>query len=208
MDQGPAGSLQERLEGYHRISRIRARRCHSAHCNHRGASLRHRKARQSLRSFRPRQAPRVHPMACQTTGGISRRQAHRRAHRFAHPALGIARRVRNLSHRCHGGGVEPRKLFQREAILDVLHWSPDSRHIFFSFLNGSVDGKYQDAQSRVYWVDAQSDAAAPAPVRWASEFPGAIMGFSVSPSAHWSPRGDWERKSNSMPRKHPAVVLF
>ena len=49
-------------------------------------------------------------------------------------------------------GGEPRKLLQREAILDVVHWSPDSRHIFFSFLNGSVEGKYQDAQSRVYWV--------------------------------------------------------
>ena len=105
-------------------------------------------------------------------------------------------------------GVEPRKLFQREAILDVLHWSPDSRHIFFSFLNGSVDGKYQDAQSRVYWVDAQGDAAAPEPVRWARNSRARLWGFRCRRRAHWSPRGDWERKSNSMPRKHPAVVLF
>jgi dipeptidyl aminopeptidase/acylaminoacyl peptidase len=74
---------------------------------------------------------------------------------------------------------------QREAILDVLHWSPDSRHIFFSFLNGSVDGKYQDSQPRVYWVGVQGAAKAddaPAPIRWAARFQGAIMGFSVLPA--------------------------
>jgi dipeptidyl aminopeptidase/acylaminoacyl peptidase len=78
-------------------------------------------------------------------------------------------------------GGEPRKVLQREAILDVLHWSPDSRYCFFSFLNGSVEGKYQDAQSRVYWVDTQGDAAAPGPSRWAPDFQGAIAGFSVLP---------------------------
>ncbi len=78
-------------------------------------------------------------------------------------------------------GGEPRKLLQREAILDVLHWSPDSRYCFFSFLNGSVEGKYQDAQSRVYWVDTQGDSTAPVPSRWAPDFQGAITGFSVLP---------------------------
>jgi dipeptidyl aminopeptidase/acylaminoacyl peptidase len=76
-------------------------------------------------------------------------------------------------------GGEPRKLLQREAVLDAMHWSPDSRHIFFSFLNGAVEGKYQDAQSRVYWVDAPDDpAAAPALARWAPDFQGAILGFA------------------------------
>jgi dipeptidyl aminopeptidase/acylaminoacyl peptidase len=78
-------------------------------------------------------------------------------------------------------GGEPRKLLQREAILDVIRWSSDSRHIVFSFLNGSVEGKYQDAQSRVYWVDAQGDAAAPVLARWAPDFQGAIGGFAVLP---------------------------
>jgi dipeptidyl aminopeptidase/acylaminoacyl peptidase len=91
-------------------------------------------------------------------------------------------------------GGEARKLLQREAVLDVLHWSADSRRIFFSFLNGSVEGKYQDAQSRVYSVgaqgdaqgdapgDAQSDAAAAALARWAPQFQGAIAGFSLLPA--------------------------
>src|ERR1700722_1929505 len=76
-------------------------------------------------------------------------------------------------------GGEPRKLLQREAMLDVLHWSPDGQHIFFSFLNGSVEGKYQDAQGRVYWVDVQSDAATSTLARWGPQFQGSINGFSV-----------------------------
>ncbi len=76
-------------------------------------------------------------------------------------------------------GGEPSKLVQREAILDVLHWSRDSRHVLFSFLNGSVDGPYRDAQSRVYWVDAQDTASAPALARWAPRFQGALTGFAA-----------------------------
>jgi dipeptidyl aminopeptidase/acylaminoacyl peptidase len=75
-------------------------------------------------------------------------------------------------------GGEPRALLQREAILDGLHWSSDSRHIYFGFLNGSVEGPYQDAQSRVYWVDAQPDASAASLARWAPQFQGAVMGFA------------------------------
>lgn len=77
-------------------------------------------------------------------------------------------------------GGEPRKLLQREAILDVLHWSADGRRIFFSFLNGSVEGHYQDAQSRVYSVDADGDGdgSAASLVRWAPKFQGAITGFA------------------------------
>jgi len=86
-------------------------------------------------------------------------------------------------------GGEPRKLLQREAVFDALHWSLDSRHIFFSFLNGSVEGKYQDAQSRVYWVDAEGDAGAGALVRWAPDFQGAIAGFSVLPSGALAAEG-------------------
>jgi dipeptidyl aminopeptidase/acylaminoacyl peptidase len=78
-------------------------------------------------------------------------------------------------------GGEPRRVLQREAILDGLHWSSDSRHIFFGFLNGSVEGPYQDAQSRVYWVDASGDSAAPAVARWAPQFQGAVMGFAALP---------------------------
>ena len=69
-------------------------------------------------------------MARQTTGGISGRQ------RIA--LLTDSRTERWESLDAYGiylidaaAGGEPRKLLQREAILDVLHWSPDSRHILF-----------------------------------------------------------------------------
>jgi len=74
-------------------------------------------------------------------------------------------------------GGEPRKLVERPAVLDSVHWAPDSRHIFFSFLNGSVEGSYQDAQPRVYWVDAVAPAARLS--RWA-KFPGAVTGYTVT----------------------------
>src|SRR5580704_3906008 len=75
-------------------------------------------------------------------------------------------------------GSVPRKLLQREAFLDVLHWSADGRHVLFGFLNGSVDGPYQDAQSRVYWVNSE-DASL---VRWAPKFQGAINSFAPLPN--------------------------
>jgi dipeptidyl aminopeptidase/acylaminoacyl peptidase len=74
-------------------------------------------------------------------------------------------------------GGPPRKLVQRPAVLDSMHWAPDSRHIFFSFLNGSVEESYQDAQPRLYWVDAVSAGARL--TRWA-KFAGAVTGYTVT----------------------------
>jgi dipeptidyl aminopeptidase/acylaminoacyl peptidase len=59
-----------------------------------------------------------------------------------------------------------------QAVYDKIAWAPDSRHIFFSFLNGSVEGPYQDAQPRVYWADASGPPNAHP--RWAAKFTGAV----------------------------------
>ena len=75
------------------------------------------------------------------------------------------------------GGGQPRKLVERPAVIDSVHWTPDCRHIFFSFLSGSVEGDYQDAQPRVYWIDAIASGARPA--RW-GKFPGAVTGYTVT----------------------------
>ncbi len=77
-------------------------------------------------------------------------------------------------------GGTPRKLLQKEAILDNIRWAADSRHIFFSFLNGSVEGAYRDAQSRVYWVDAGDTAGTIA--RWGAKFTGAFTGYAPMPN--------------------------
>lgn len=37
------------------------------------------------------------------------------------------------------------RIEQAQAIFEEMQWAPDSRHLFFSFLNGSVEGQYEDA---------------------------------------------------------------
>ncbi|HUJ22682.1 MAG TPA: prolyl oligopeptidase family serine peptidase [Bryobacteraceae bacterium] len=79
-----------------------------------------------------------------------------------------------------GGPVQ--KLVQREAFLENMRWASDSRHIFFSFTNGSVEGAYLDAQQRVYWVGIPgNDTSSPSITRWAAAFTGAVMGYSPAP---------------------------
>ncbi len=83
---------------------------------------------------------------------------------------------------------EVRRVLHREAIIDTIRWAADSHHIFFSFLNGSVEGKYQDAQPRVYWVDSNaSDAGTASPpglfTRWGASFDGAITDYAVMPGS-------------------------
>lgn len=86
--------------------------------------------------------------------------------------------------------AEPVPLLQHpQAFLDRIEWSPDSSHVFFSFLNGSVEGAYKDAQERVYWANAEgngNDSCGPPAekrgcVRWASKFSGSIGGFAALP---------------------------
>ena len=81
--------------------------------------------------------------------------------------------------------AQPQLVSHASLIYDHIRWAKDSRHIFFIFLYGSVEGAYQDAQPRVYWVDA---GAAPGgkPAgdraqysRWAANFTGAMGEFNV-----------------------------
>jgi dipeptidyl aminopeptidase/acylaminoacyl peptidase len=69
------------------------------------------------------------------------------------------------------------------AVFDKMAWARDSRHIFFSFLNGSVEVPYQDAQPRVYWADATSGPEN-RHARWAAAFPGAVTDFDVATNGH------------------------
>lgn len=78
-------------------------------------------------------------------------------------------------------------LHHPQAFFDRIAWSADGRHVFFSFLNGSVEGPYQDAQERVYWVTAEgsgdqscgSSAGKQGCERWARQFFGSIGGFAA-----------------------------
>jgi len=73
-------------------------------------------------------------------------------------------------------GGEPQPLVRPHAFLDDLRWAPDSRHIFFSFTNGSAEGPYQDTQPRIYCARTNGDIK-----RWAAEFQGAPTSYAPSP---------------------------
>jgi len=87
-----------------------------------------------------------------------------------------------------GAPTMPRALSRGQSDYESLRWARDSRHVFFGFESGSLEGSYQDAQQRVYWVDAgnSNDAherdATPAATRWAANFGGAPLDYAVLPS--------------------------
>ena len=71
-------------------------------------------------------------------------------------------------------GGQPQALVRRQALLDNMRWAADSRSIFFSFTNGSVEGPYRDAQPRIYSAGVNGDPI----FRWASKFPGALASYA------------------------------
>ena len=81
--------------------------------------------------------------------------------------------------------AEPQLVSHTAVIYDHIRWAKDSRHIFFVFLYGSVEGPYQDAQPRIYWVDAgPSPGGNPTKergqhFRWGAKFDGAMAEFNV-----------------------------
>ncbi|HEV2615589.1 MAG TPA: prolyl oligopeptidase family serine peptidase, partial [Candidatus Acidoferrales bacterium] len=74
-----------------------------------------------------------------------------------------------------------------QAFFSSMEWATDSKHLFFSFLNGGVEGAYQDAQSRIYWVNVDGKTAERcgepgvglACERWGSKFTGSMNGFAA-----------------------------
>jgi dipeptidyl aminopeptidase/acylaminoacyl peptidase len=87
----------------------------------------------------------------------------------------------------NGAPAEPQAISRSQAVYDAIRWAKDSQHIIFAFENGALEGGYQDAQPRLYWVgagepDAKQESAAPITARWAAKFDGAVAGFSVLPS--------------------------
>jgi dipeptidyl aminopeptidase/acylaminoacyl peptidase len=74
----------------------------------------------------------------------------------------------------------PRQLTHNQAIEQDIHWSTDSRHVFFRVDTGSVEGKYQDTQTRLYWVDADNSAVQSAVQRWAPDFAGPVTDYAVA----------------------------
>jgi dipeptidyl aminopeptidase/acylaminoacyl peptidase len=70
--------------------------------------------------------------------------------------------------------VQPKQVTHNEAVETDLRWAPDSIHVFFRVDLGSVEGKYQDTQPRLYWVNADNNQLD----RWASDFTGAVASYA------------------------------
>jgi dipeptidyl aminopeptidase/acylaminoacyl peptidase len=73
-------------------------------------------------------------------------------------------------------GGTPRQLTNNQAIEDTLRWTPNGKSLLFAVHSGSVEGKYEDVQNRVYSVDIDNGAVH----RWASEFPGALADWAIT----------------------------
>ncbi len=71
----------------------------------------------------------------------------------------------------------PRQITHNQAEEQYLHWATDSKHIFFEVQYGSVEGKYKDTQTRLYWIDADTSEVQ----RWAADFEGAIGRYATTP---------------------------
>ncbi|HKW88735.1 MAG TPA: prolyl oligopeptidase family serine peptidase [Candidatus Acidoferrales bacterium] len=95
----------------------------------------------------------------------------------------------NLAEAAKGDDDPTPALTNPQAFFDRIQWSDDSRKIFFSFLNGSVEGPYQDAQGRIYSMSIgqipPAKCGSPANEltceRWGSEFTGSMSGFTALP---------------------------
>ncbi len=75
------------------------------------------------------------------------------------------------------GEAVPTRLTRNEAVELNLEWAPDGRHIFFMINQGSVEKKYEDAQPKLYWVDAETGAVQ----RWFAKFNGEVVKYAVTP---------------------------
>ena len=74
------------------------------------------------------------------------------------------------------GNQSPRQLTRNEALEQSIEWSTDSRHVFFQVDNGSVEGRYSNSQTRLYWVNADNGAVQ----RWAADFSGQVSHYGAA----------------------------
>lgn len=70
----------------------------------------------------------------------------------------------------------PQQLTHNQGVEEHLQWANDSRHLFFQMTYGSVEGKYKDSQTRLYWIDADTGEVQ----RWAGDFNGLVGGYAVA----------------------------
>jgi dipeptidyl aminopeptidase/acylaminoacyl peptidase len=76
-----------------------------------------------------------------------------------------------------GGEASPSRLTHNEAVEVNLEWAADNRHLFFQTELGSAEGKYEDPQPRLYWVDTGSGEIQ----RWFASDKGHVVRYTPMP---------------------------
>ena len=74
--------------------------------------------------------------------------------------------------------ITPVRLTRNEAVELNLEWAPDNRHVLFQVNLGSAEGKYEDPQPRLYWVDTSSTSGKYEVQRWFADYPGEIVHYT------------------------------
>jgi dipeptidyl aminopeptidase/acylaminoacyl peptidase len=72
----------------------------------------------------------------------------------------------------------PTQLTHNEGVELNPEWAPDNRHLFFQVNLGSVEGKYEDPQPRLYWVDVGDATDKKHIERWFSDFTGEVVRYT------------------------------
>jgi dipeptidyl aminopeptidase/acylaminoacyl peptidase len=75
--------------------------------------------------------------------------------------------------------IVPKQLTHNEGFEQEITWAKDNQHLFFAVEYGAAEGKYQDFQKRLYWLDADTGELE----RWAADFKGAVLQHDVSSDA-------------------------
>ena len=68
----------------------------------------------------------------------------------------------------------PVRLTHNQAEETSLNWAADNQHLFFHTSLGSVEGKYEDPQPRLYWVDSASGEVQ----RWFADYKGEVVRYT------------------------------
>lgn len=75
------------------------------------------------------------------------------------------------------GEASPSRLTHNLALEGNLEFAADNRHVFFQTELGSVEGKYEDPQPRLYWVDIESGETQ----RWFASDKGHVLRYTPMP---------------------------
>jgi dipeptidyl aminopeptidase/acylaminoacyl peptidase len=78
-----------------------------------------------------------------------------------------------------GGSAEatPDQITKNEAVEVNLEWAADNRHVWFQVVLGSAEGKYEDPQPRLYWVDSENRQVE----RWFADYKGEVARYTPVP---------------------------